>query len=165
MLQWLYTYVAKVCFQCFICVFGCMLQVCLSGCSICVTHMLQVFYLDVAYVCNGFRAFSGFFASVSEVCKCFICLQTYIATVASGCFKSKSGVCTCCNATRLLQMLEGARFFGSSRAQTPRGVDRRCRSHVGSVWAQTPRRASVGAKCRRVRPDVRTLTLPLKNTS
>jgi hypothetical protein len=41
-----------------------------------------------------FKCFSGaFFASVSEVCfKCFICLQTYVASVASRCFKSKSGV-------------------------------------------------------------------------
>jgi hypothetical protein len=31
-----------------------MLQVCLSRCCICFTHMLQVFYLHVAYVCNGF---------------------------------------------------------------------------------------------------------------
>jgi hypothetical protein len=32
-----------------------MLQVCLSGCCICFTHILEVFYLDVAYVCNIFR--------------------------------------------------------------------------------------------------------------
>ena len=30
-----------------------MLQVCLSGYCICFTHMLQVFYLNVAYFCNG----------------------------------------------------------------------------------------------------------------
>jgi hypothetical protein len=56
-LQWLYTYVAKVCYQCFICVFGRILQVCLSRYCIYFTHMLQLFYLDVAYVCNGFRCF------------------------------------------------------------------------------------------------------------
>jgi len=33
------------------------------------------------------------FASVSYAClKCFICLQTYIGNVASGCFQSRSGV-------------------------------------------------------------------------
>jgi hypothetical protein len=33
------------------------------------------------------------FLSVSETCfKCFICLQTYVARVAGGCFKSRSGV-------------------------------------------------------------------------
>jgi hypothetical protein len=34
--------------------FRCMLQVRLSGCCICFTHMLQVFYLDVAYVLQWF---------------------------------------------------------------------------------------------------------------
>ena len=41
-----------------------MLQVCLSGCCICFTHMLQVFYLDVAYVLLWVQVF---FASVSSV--------------------------------------------------------------------------------------------------
>ena len=36
--------------------------------------------------CNGFQVFSCVF------CKCFICLLLYIASVASGCFKSKSSV-------------------------------------------------------------------------
>ena len=34
--------------------FQTLLQVCLSRCCICFTYMLQVFYQDVAYVCNGF---------------------------------------------------------------------------------------------------------------
>jgi hypothetical protein len=60
-----------------------------------------VFYLDVAYVCNGFQVFSCVFSSVSEACfKCFICLQTYVTTVVFGCFKSKPGVASllafCC---------------------------------------------------------------------
>ena len=49
-----------------------MFQVCLFGCCICFIHMLQVFYLDVAYV---LQCFSGGFASVSDTClKCFICM-------------------------------------------------------------------------------------------
>jgi hypothetical protein len=37
--------------------------------------------------------FSGIFASVLDACfKCFICLQTYVASVASECFKSKLGI-------------------------------------------------------------------------
>jgi hypothetical protein len=49
----------------------CMLQVCSSGCY--TSHMLQVLYLDVAYVCNGFKSFSSVFACVSYTCfKCFI---------------------------------------------------------------------------------------------
>ena len=47
--------------QCFIYFFIRMMQVCLFGCCICFTHMLQVFYLDVAYV----------FAIVSSVFRCF----------------------------------------------------------------------------------------------
>jgi hypothetical protein len=44
--------------------------------------MLRVFYLGVAYVCNDFQMFSGVVSSVSEACfKCFICFQTYAATI------------------------------------------------------------------------------------
>jgi hypothetical protein len=48
--------------------------------------MLQVFYLDVAYVLQ-------WFSSVSDVYfKCFIFLRTYVANVSSECFESRSGV-------------------------------------------------------------------------
>jgi hypothetical protein len=51
------------------------------------THMMmQVFYLDVAYVYNGFKCFSDVFANVLNTCfKCFICFQTNVAIIASGC--------------------------------------------------------------------------------
>jgi hypothetical protein len=49
-----------------------------------------VFYVDVAYVCNGFHVFSVVFVSYSDAC--FICLLLYVASVASGCFKSRLGV-------------------------------------------------------------------------
>jgi len=52
-----YMHVASVCFKCFI-------------------RLLQVFYLDVAYVCNGFLVFSGVFASVSL--SSFVCYNNYI---------------------------------------------------------------------------------------
>jgi hypothetical protein len=40
-----------------------------------------------------FKCFSGVFASVSDACfKCFICPWRYVASVASGYFKSRSGV-------------------------------------------------------------------------
>jgi hypothetical protein len=44
--------------------------------------------------CNDFQAFfQVFFTSVSEACfKYFICLQTYVASITSGCFKSRSGL-------------------------------------------------------------------------
>jgi hypothetical protein len=66
----------------------------LPGCWLRFIHMLQVFYLDIAYVLQWFfSCFLVFFSSVSEACfKCFMCLQTYVASVASRCFKSKSDV-------------------------------------------------------------------------
>jgi hypothetical protein len=68
MLQWLYTYVAKVCSRCFIRVFEWMLQICLSRCCVYFIHV----------------------SSVSEACfKCLICLLLYVASVASECFKSR----------------------------------------------------------------------------
>jgi hypothetical protein len=44
--------------------------------------------------CNVFfQVFSGVFASVLDACfKCFICLQTHVANVSSGCFKSRLGL-------------------------------------------------------------------------
>jgi hypothetical protein len=41
--------------------FECMLQLCLFRCCICITHMLHVFYSDVAYGCSGFQV-------------CFMCI-------------------------------------------------------------------------------------------
>jgi hypothetical protein len=89
MLQWLHTYVASVCPQCFIYFFICMLQAYLSGCCICFTHTVQVFYLDVVYVFNGFQlllqVFQMHVLSVSFfifVC-CICCIRM---------FQSRSGV-------------------------------------------------------------------------
>jgi hypothetical protein len=93
MLQELYMYVVNVYSQCFIYFFRCKLQVCLSGCCICFTHILQVFYLDAAFVCNGFQVLQMFFQVFSDACfKCFIYLQTYVASVAPRYFKSRSDV-------------------------------------------------------------------------
>ena len=56
---------------------------------------LQVFHLDIAFVCNGFKCSSGIFTSVSYACfKCFIYLILYVATVVSVYFKSRSRCCT-----------------------------------------------------------------------
>jgi hypothetical protein len=96
-----------ICFKCMFQIFH-MLQTYVasasSGCCIymhvasiyfkyfrCFIRILQVFYLDVAYVCNGFQVFSNAFASISDAyLKCFFFL--YVATVAFECFKSRSGV-------------------------------------------------------------------------
>jgi hypothetical protein len=60
----------------------------LFGCCICFTRTLQVFYLGVAYVCNGFQLF----------CKCFSCF-IHMLQVFHLNFKSRSECCICCNVT------------------------------------------------------------------
>jgi hypothetical protein len=103
--------------------------------------------------------FRCFFAIVSQECfKCFIYLQTYVASVVSECFKSRSECCTYCNVTRLLQLLEGAR--GQSGAQTSHLLAATARGCEGSergtdvTWGQegrmqTPRLAGARVECRR----------------
>jgi hypothetical protein len=54
-----------------LCVSGRTLQVCLSRCCICFTHMLHAFYLDVAYSCNDFKCFQVFRKHVSSVSSAF----------------------------------------------------------------------------------------------
>jgi hypothetical protein len=89
------TYVASVLSECCKSRSGCCIY--MLRAYICFKYFIRmfasVFYLDVSYVCNGFQVFSSAFVSVSDVCfKCFICLLLYVVTVASGCFKSRSGV-------------------------------------------------------------------------
>jgi hypothetical protein len=75
MLQWLYTYVARVCLQCFIFFSNVCCKHVNWDVAYVFTHMLKVFYLDVTYVCNGLQVFLSVFASISDACfKCFICL-------------------------------------------------------------------------------------------
>ena len=78
MLQVFYMHVASICFECF--------QVFHTYVCKCFIWMLHMFAMV-------FNCFSGVFASVSDACfKCFICLLLYATTVASGHFKSRSGV-------------------------------------------------------------------------
>ena len=73
--------------------FGRILQVCLSRCCICFTHMLHVFYLDVAYDCNDFQVFLGvFFKCFRSMLQVFQLPSDYVATVVFECFKSLLGV-------------------------------------------------------------------------
>jgi hypothetical protein len=121
MLQWLYTYVANVCFHYFIYLFRRMLQEYLSRCWICFTPMLQVFYLDVAYVLQWFGVSCVFWSVSDAYFKYFICLQTYVANVSSGCFKSIE----CCTWRRLLAssvLLQGFRSLASSHEHQDAGV-------------------------------------------
>ena len=71
-------HVVSICFKCF--------QVFRTYVCKCFIQMLYMFAMV-------FKSFSGVFVSVSDArLKCFICLILYVATVASECFKSRSGV-------------------------------------------------------------------------
>ena len=57
------------------------------------TYVYECFIMMLHMFCNGFASVLGVFANVSDACfKCFIFLQTRVAKVSSGCFKSRSGI-------------------------------------------------------------------------
>jgi hypothetical protein len=109
-----------------------------------------IFYLDFAYVYNGFQAFLGVFF------KCFKSMfQVFDLSldICSNCcicmFQKKIG---CLHMLQCHPPVAAAR--GGARGQAGR------RRYVGSGWAQMPCQVGVGAKCwcgrlhMRVRPDV-----------
>jgi hypothetical protein len=130
MLQCLYTYVASVCFKCFRCfqtyvasgLSGCCtsythtLQVYVFKCFSCFKRMLQMFYLDVAYVVVTIytRMFQMYVASVLS--GCYICcsghthiLQEYVLNISSISY-------TCCSKCFMLQVFhEQTRKVGAGR--------------------------------------------------
>jgi hypothetical protein len=61
-------------------------------------HMFHTYDVSVLFRCcvcvaTVFKCFLDVFTSVSETCfKCFIYLQSYVASILSGCSKSRSGV-------------------------------------------------------------------------
>ena len=71
-----------------------MLQMFYLDVCVCFTHMFASVFVRMLHMfCNGFANVLGAFANVSDACfKCFIFLQTRVAKVSSGCFKSRSGV-------------------------------------------------------------------------
>jgi hypothetical protein len=90
MLQWLYIYVASVCPQCFICLF----QTYVASVFIWMLHMFHTYVASVLSRC--LRIFA---MVINCFFKCFRCIFRvfhlsflYVASVASGCFKSRSGV-------------------------------------------------------------------------
>jgi hypothetical protein len=74
-----------------------------------------------------FKWFSDVFASVSDACfKCFIYIQTYVAGVASGCFKSRSSV-----ASRSLLALDCLALVSPSSLGA--GLASELEAHAGAV--------------------------------
>jgi hypothetical protein len=90
---WLYVYVAIVCFKCFNC-FKC---------------MLQVLYLDVAYV----------IVAIHIGCKCmfkiFQLFQKYVTSVSSGC-------CICCSSYAHFSYFSNNSIVGAQQHQTHAGA-------------------------------------------
>jgi hypothetical protein len=119
-------YVATTCFKCLRCFI----------------HMLQVFYLDVAYVLQWLHTyfssfFFGCFASVSDVCcNCFSCFRTYVASVSSKGYKSKLGVVHVVIGptyhSRLLQLL-GRRHGSPCGRLTPANASTAWHAQAGAV--------------------------------
>ena len=74
--------------------YTCMLQAYVSKCfHVFYTYVCKCFIWMLHMFAIVFKYFSGVLASVSNAYfKCFICLLLYVATAASGCFKSRSGV-------------------------------------------------------------------------
>ena len=112
------------------------------------THMMQVFYLDVAYVYNGFKCFSVVFASVSDArFKCFICFHAYVTIVASGYFKTRSGVASFSSSLYCLASMSGARSEHMQRRSPLAWVGPTClrASAVGHTWAGRCRKRDGGS--------------------
>ena len=90
-LQVFQRYVASVCSKCFICFQMYVAASVLSGCYIYFTHMLQVFYLDVAYVSHTFCKCSistlhMFHTYIIKVCfRCFVCVRRMLHPNVSCC--------------------------------------------------------------------------------
>jgi len=115
MLQWLYTYLASSHSQCFMCFFWCMLQVGLYVYCI-YFHTYDASGLSRCCAClQWFQVFLDIFASVLDAYfKCFICFQTYVAIVASGCFNTRSGVASVSLPFCCLALVLGARRWRQS---------------------------------------------------
>ena len=60
-----------------------------SWCSICFTHILHLFHLDVAYVLQWLHTC---FPRVSDVLQVFQLFWTYVVNIFSRCYKSRSSV-------------------------------------------------------------------------
>jgi hypothetical protein len=115
-------------------------------------------YLDVAYVLQWF---SSVFASVSDACfKCFISLQMYIACVAFGCFKSRSGIASPSLLSVSPQCLLLLLVLVGHPPAPPLLLDAGdVRGSASPAWVYE---TGAGMDCRRKRPDVRALANLIK---
>ena len=93
---------------------------CLSVCCIYFTHMLQVFYLYVAYACNDFQVFLG-------VLQVFHLFRTHVANISSRYYKSRSDV-----AHIAMHVRSGGGASGPcTRSGAASDVPWACKTHAG----------------------------------
>jgi hypothetical protein len=156
MLQSLYTYVANVCPQCFICFFRHMLQVCFIQ----MLHMFHTYVASVSFGCCVCFAMDThvFFWCFRRMLQVFQLFRTYIASVSSRCCKSKSGVAhviigPICS-SHLLQLLALLHARGCRGGATVRRRDTerhriRCGLSPHVKQAQQPRASRRSGKHRR----------------
>ena len=131
-LQWLYTYVASFCSQYFICFFR---------------RMCKVFI----WMLQGFQVFSGVFAIISDACfKCFICLWTYVASVASRCCQIRSSVASPSSLSAVSPRCLLPAPVGHPPPHPPLIDAGDVRGGAGPAWA---RRTAREMDCRHVCPD------------
>jgi hypothetical protein len=124
MLQWLYTYVANVCFKCFSC-FKC---------------MLQVFYLDVAYVAVAIQIVARLCSNkcvspVSDVF-CSKCFMLQVFSLAGGGGPRVRGPRACAAAGVGAQQHARNRARSRYRRATAcvvAGVGRQAQQHAGQA--------------------------------
>jgi hypothetical protein len=98
-------------------------------------RMMQVFYLDEWMLCmfyDGFKCFSGIFASHSNAC--FICFHTYVAIVASRYFKTRSSIASLSSPFYYLASVSGTRRWRRSPLAQAGPMCLRANA-AGETWA------------------------------
>jgi hypothetical protein len=142
------SFFADVCCKCQVCLFVAYVLHIYCKCFI---RMLRMFY-------NGFQVF---FLSISDVCfKCFICLHTYVACVASGCFKSRSGVAFPSSLSAASHRCLLSAPAGHPPTTSPLVTFRVTRTPCGGA-KQNGNKLQEQTSGRPVHPDVRALASPL----
>jgi uncharacterized membrane protein YgcG len=132
-----------------------MLQVCLSRCCICFTHLLQVFYLDIAYILQlffkcfqvFFQVFQTYVANASAVLD--ICCKSISSDVA----RDPPATAACCSYWGTAEKAQMSGGGSGGGASSPRmGSSGAGSGGTAPKWARE-------TECRRERPDVRVLAL------
>jgi hypothetical protein len=154
MLQWLYTYIGNVCSKCFIYFFRRILQMCYLDVAyvshICCKCLIWMLHMLLQWLFKCFQVFLQVFqkhvSSVSSVFRCVLQIfHPLVSKVNRYCCWGPT-----CRSKRSNGEVEGARAI-SVWGQEARTTFGRARA---PMWA-------CKTECRRVRPDVQALALPI----